>query len=218
MNDQQTNDAAQEDPSDHMMLLHSDVVHGEEWVTFFGPALSQPVKVKFNLGADGRSRIVGVLIDNDQVVTSKTLREPRLAAMEVKLNNVIRESRQLVLSERSLATKRLASDSDPDAKAREQEHLSNIDIFERRLEHALAKVAVTQGSSSATFGSRGRGATPPSDEDYLHFARLYLEQLAEHPRGAVQATARAAGMNRSTVYRWLEVCRQRQYVPPKDER
>lgn len=183
-------DTARTDASHHIQTVQqSPGVDRPGWLAVAGGGLSQPLEVKIAIVA-GRPRVVALRIDNGREITARTLREIRLGA---------------VIDDWLAGW----DPNDPPAS-------SDVDEIEPwiamdRWVRDLNDVPDFAGEN------RARKGTPPSDEVLRSFARVYLKHFRLRPRGAISRAAQDVPIARSTAYRWLELCRERGFVPPSEE-
>lgn len=191
----------------------------DDWIGVGVGGLTHRLAIKARL-VGGRLRVVALRVDDEQVVTARTLRKVPLGAIEDMLARALAEHQRDVATSARRYEEELQSlgDDVSDSYRRgveataeaTQEWVDELQAYLDKLE--------TSAISPAELGGRGRGARPPSEEEYQAFARIYLERLRTDPRRALSSTAKAAGMDRSTVYRWIKECRkpERLYLPPKE--
>lgn len=169
------------------------------------------VRVKFAVSA-GVTRLIGLRLDDGNAISSRQLREVRISAMESAFARYMSAtSRDL----KHLETQVLAEYEDlaTDASAGEHEDLHDtVSVVESmRTSHDRWSSAIDVGSRDA-LRSRGRGASPPTDDELTAFLKVYRKELLRG-RGAIKRTAETVGMERTTVYRWIERCKQKQLLP-----
>lgn len=208
-----------------------------------GGELEQPIYVRARLSSY-RARIVGLSISNDAEVTSASLRRLRLGRIARELHEfagsesgnlaesldatrdewlVTREAR-LEDANRSIAvgkrdgtykptdTDRTAMRAELAARQRADDAEATWAVFQDW------RASVADAADTLDGRQRGRGSKAPTNEELQSFAKAYLDQLIEEPRGAVTRTADKLHFDRATAYRWLKLCRESTppLLPPKD--
>lgn len=185
---------------------------GAEWIRVRGAGLSHTVRAKFALVA-GLPRLMGLEFDSGEPLTARQLREPRITAMEAAFSAYLDQKQRELDSLDDLANDLLAAGDLPDDEAEERHGtLTAIDQIRTERDGWLALLGDTSGLEVT---ARGRGSSPPSEGELRAFAAELTRQQSAG-RGAVTRTATAIGMDRSTVYRWIEACRERGLLPQKE--
>ncbi|GEP34323.1 hypothetical protein NSZ01_20910 [Nocardioides szechwanensis] len=187
---------------------------GGEWLRVRGGGLSDVLEVKFAL-VGGTFRLTGLQFDSGRPLEARLLREPRIQAIEAAFASY-RPRAVERLSDAHEHFEGLPAGDMTDAEA--EDHYSTLRVLDQMQASEDAWTArLSEAGEAVPLRPRGRGASPPSDQELASFAReLTKQQLAG--RGAVTRTSASIGINRSTAYRWIETCRERGYLPPKEDR
>lgn len=161
-----------------------------DWVSVGGGRLEVPIAVRVSRLPDSRLVITGLMISTDDQteVTTSTLRSIRLGALAEQLAAYI-----------------AAHPHDQPGGRWTPEW--------RRWQHVRAVVG---NSPAVPLGPRKRGV-PPTDDELRTFAAVYEEELSLRPRRAMAETTKRLYIERTTGYRWAALCRERGYLPPKEE-
>jgi hypothetical protein len=193
------------------------------WLYVAGGGLVQPVEVKFRI-AGTSVVVVGVRIDNEAQVGTAALRSIRLGELGAQLWRYIQ-------AELARADDAVGDDEELPTTTWNEYNATMAGAWTlppgelaawEWVEMAAARDSLRRWIDSLSvpndvaITSRGRGATPPSDDEYRAFAKAYLEQLVDQAHGAKSRTGRQLGMDRSTVYRWIEECQRRGFLPTDD--
>jgi hypothetical protein len=197
--------AMAERPRSFQFDLHSS--EGGDWIEVIEGGLDQPIEVRVRyVGAS--LEIVGLRMDNARPITSTVLRTVRLADLTDQLHQFLRRAEAVKAALIQVPLDRRSGDTRPDGDGWVEPTLRGV---ERLLEweDRLSNVPVTAETSLA----RGRGASPPTTADLRGFARVFLDECAAHPRGAVSRTARRIGVDRSTAHRWIKRCKEVELLP-----
>jgi hypothetical protein len=159
------------------------------WVEVDGGDLIEPVRMRINRGADGRFAVTGLVLGPSarQEITSDTLRRLRLA--------------EIIRTFVDGWNPNQAPDPDGD-----QDEFLSYWLFK---EHV---VDVVQLAGTVDTPSRG-----PRDDEYRRFAATYLRERARNPQRAMTAAAAAHSISRTTANRWAKACRERGYLPPREQ-
>lgn len=162
-----------------------------EWVWVQSSLTPQPFQMRV-AQRSGRFRVIGLAVDNGKEVTADLLRSIKLGAA----------------LEEFLGDEGWYGQADDDVEAG-----SDADLHRRAFGHLVQHMPQLESKPP-----RVRRGTPPSDEELQHFARVYSEALAKHPRRAMTiATDKDhIPMARSTGYRWRAMCRERGYLPQEE--
>lgn len=159
------------------------------WVTVAsGPGLSQPVDVRVGMKR-GRPCIVGIRVDNGTELTADHLREP-------KLKEIL-----------SAFLGRWTADG-PDVAGIKFKYHQDLHEWWVGMRSFLDASPAVEGE--VPRAQRGRA---PTDEMLRDFARHYVAEMQTAPHGAISRAARAVHTGRTTAYRWLELCRERGWIP-----
>jgi hypothetical protein len=157
------------------------------WVKVSGGGLNQSIYARIALKG-GRPRVIGLLVDNDLEVTADLLRSIRVGAL---LEQFIGDF----------------DESGPRLSGVKFKYHQIVKDEWDLMRHFLAEAKPAAADSPPPI--RARKGQPPSDEALRRFANVYRHSLAANPRGAITQTAREMHMARSTVYRWIDLCRDR---------
>jgi hypothetical protein len=183
---------------------------GGEWIRVRGGGLTNIVRAKFASVA-GIPRLMGLEFDSGEPLTARQLREPRITAMEASFAAYLDQDQRALDDLNDVADDLTAAGDLPDDEAEERHStISVIHQIRAARDGWLDRLGDT-GDVKVT--ARGRGSSPPTEGELRAFAAEFTRQQGAG-RGAVQRTAEVIGMNRSTVYRWIEVCREGGLLPP----
>jgi hypothetical protein len=153
----------------------------EGWMLATG-GVPQPLLVRFEYRGD-RLKVTGLRMESGEPITAAVLRSIPVgklaAAYTPHLRRQFWDAQQRFLQ------------AEYDAAA----HKRFSELLEPML-HVMSGEAVK-------LTARGRGAKPPTDDEYRAFARIYLEERAVGERGALSRAAKQWGVHRSTALRWL---------------
>lgn len=185
---------------------------GSDWIGVRGGDMSHAVSAKFTYVA-GTPRLMGLRFDSGEPLTARQLREPRLTALEAAFALYLDQEERRHAAVREQVDARLAADDLTEDEAEDVHGASNV-LHQLRQERD-SWLAHLGDTGDATVTPRGRGSSPPTERELRAFAAELTKQQRAG-RGAVQRTAAAIGMNRSTVYRWIEACRHSGLLPPKE--
>lgn len=185
---------------------------GGDWVRMRGGGLSHPVTAKFKHVA-GSPRLMGLQFDSGEPLSARHLREPRLTAMEAAFARYLDDR----VREHADASKDIDAQRDADDLADEEAEdlFGSASVLRQIQAESDAWLAQLGDVGDAKISARGRGSSPPTERELRAFAAEFTTQQRAG-RGAVGRTATAIGMNRSTVYRWIEACRDGGLLPPKE--
>jgi hypothetical protein len=183
------------------------------WLEVDHDDLEHPISVKTRwYGAT--LRIVGLRLDPDSPITSATLRGVPIGQITSALTEFLTSmARELAEVDAEFAQIDL-DQVRPGALGAPEKYLNPTETAAVELGsygaalHQLAEWASPADLEDLTIAPRGRGAKPPTDDDYARFATTYRQELGKG-RGAKVRTADRVGINRSTVYRWIKVCQRR---------
>jgi hypothetical protein len=131
--------------------------------------------------------VIGLLVDNDLEVTADLLRSIRVGALLEQFIGDFQESGPDLSGVRFKYHQIV------------KEEWQVMDVF-------LSEARLPADSPPPIKARKGQ---PPSDEALRRFANVYRHSVATNPRGAITQTAREMHMARSTVYRWIDLCRDR---------
>jgi hypothetical protein len=164
--------------------------------------------------------ILGLSIDNDTEVTSRTLRAPRLAqTLDEFLDELATRPQQAPQAERAWRDAaaeyiRVWSEGrEPSEAAANLSELATAWRVNSKWRATLAKLPAAEAPDKA----RGRGARPPTANELQRFAAVYAEERIAKPRGAVTRAAKQYKMHRVTAHRWITLCRDAGYLPAEDD-
>lgn len=177
-----------------------------------GGGMSQVLRAKFVL-VGGMPRLMGLESDGDAPLTARQLREPRIPEMEAAFAAYLDQDRRNADEQSDLAKDLLAQEDLSDEEAEDRHGTVSV-IYQIR-ESRERWLGALDSSADVKVAARGRGSSPPSEGELRAFAAAFTRQQAAG-RGAASRTAREIGMNRSTVYRWIEICRDRGLLPPRE--
>ncbi|ABL81477.1 MULTISPECIES: hypothetical protein [unclassified Nocardioides] len=184
-----------------------------DWILVRGGGLSRVIKAKFALVA-GTPRLVGLEFDDGQPVAARHLREPRIPAIEAAFASYLSERTEQLTAVREHVDQEYTRELTDEE--REDLH-GTASVLDRIAAHDAAEEArLRELGDDIVLRPRGRGASPPTVEELAAFAReLTRQRLAG--RGAATRTAQTIGINRSTVYRWIEACREHDLLPKTED-
>jgi hypothetical protein len=163
------------------------------WVRVEGGKLGQPIFVRF--GRQGMRYFVAALhIENGQEIKGADLRFPLAAIAE----QIAREA---------------SEPGEPDLTA-----VRKMKEIPQAIEDwAHWRMLLDQATAvDAPPKSRGRGATPPTEDELRGFALAYIEELEIRARGAVVRASERFHMHRVTGYKWLTRCQELGLLPPRE--
>ena len=169
------------------------------------------IEAKFVLSR-GLARLVGLRLDDGQPVTARLLRQIRIASLEKAFTEFLAHERE---DHGQLEGHLDAAYEDASDDELEELHDSSRVLAEMRHE-VEAWIEQLDAGEKAPLTKRGRGAAPPSDAELRNFSAIYLRQQLRG-RGAISRTAREVGMDRTTVYRWIERCQIKDFLPTNHE-
>jgi hypothetical protein len=159
----------------------------EGWMLATGEELPQALEVRFG-NRGGRLQLTGLRLESGEAITAAVLRSIPVGELTKAYLPHLREQFQDTWQ-------RFLRAESYDAAAHKR--------FNELLEPMLRIATSGEAAALTAQGSRGRGAKPPTDDEYRAFARIYAEQLALGERGALSRTADEWGVHRSTALRWL---------------
>jgi hypothetical protein len=177
-----------------------------------GNGMSRVLRAKFVL-VNGMPRLMGVESDGDAPLTARLLRQPRVHDLEAAFAAYLDQDRQNADELSEMARELLARGDLPDDEA-EDRH-DTVSVIHQIRESRERWLRTLDRSEQVTVSARGRGSSPPSEDELRAFVAVLARQQAAG-RGHVTRTAREIGMNRSTVYRWIELCRDLELLPDKE--
>jgi hypothetical protein len=181
---------------------------GGEWTRVRDGRNGRPFDVRFRL-IHGRPRVLGVRFDDDAPVTARQLREPRITDLESAFGHFLAMSAADVREVEAMLLELQAGSGTDDAEDL-HDTLSVIEAMRHEADEWRNDLAQPDDTP---MKPRGRGASPPTDDDLRRLLRVLREQRLRGQRGAITRTARQIGMDRSTVYRWLASCEERGLLP-----
>lgn len=191
----------------------------DEWLRISGGDLPQAIDVKFAM----RSRrlcLVAVRLDNGEPITSATLRKIRIGEITRELQEHIQHQIRTTTGFASDLTDVVDSAHEAEQNGdRDKGYLDPVVMgwLEKEIEEKAQWIArIQEAGSTIELKHRGRGATPPSDDEYRAFAQAYLKEQMRNEYGAKTRVAKNHHMNRSTVYRWITECQKRGLLPREE--
>lgn len=205
-------------PEPFLFSLPPDLSAEDPWVGVRGGGLTQTVFVRVRFRG-GRPELVGLYVDNDEPITSTTLRF-RIGEMTHALADYL----AYVGKESDLDLGQLATEivdegglymgmQQPPPTTLERVQWSSwvpAPAFAEGIRRWMEELELDSDTeaSVATIRARGAGASPPSSDELAAFATVYREELSAQRRGAKTRTAARVGMDRTTVYKWIARCQQ----------
>jgi hypothetical protein len=217
------------------MAGNYEFIHnGDGWVNVSGSCLPEGLRIRVALKGE-RLHVVGVYLQRAHLqngirpITSADLRRIPLSSIVSEMwSDLLDQQRRAAFDARS-AFMMMAYAYDPlDADLVDEDKAERLGAMEAQfgryndLEGSLKDrvqsfVELGESIETASATPRPRGAAPATDLELKTFAGEYLAQIRNGMRGAVTRTARARSISRSTVYRWIEQCRERGFLPSEGE-
>jgi hypothetical protein len=183
---------------------------GDGWFAVEGEGLAGLSVRPRRIGAT--VRITGITVDGDRAITGATLRALPIGRLAADLSeHLTTMARELAQLEKDL--EQAKGSLRPGAINAYPKHVTDEEaaVIEIMYEAAMLNEVVHWADPTVDehqLKPRGRGAKPPTDDDYKAFAAAYRHELARG-RGAKVRVAARVGIDRSTVYRWIKECQRR---------
>ena len=198
----------------------------DDWITVTGGGLDQPVRIKVRI-AGNRAYVTALSIENQEPITSTSLRALRLAEIGRQLIASADQSMGARFGRNLIDIEFVSQAEAAELGGKRQElpeggwsvlleHEGQARRFTARGMEWVAREWLSElevAGEDIDLRRRGRGSKSATDQELMAFARAYLQAQAVDAYGAKTRTAHRLHMHRGTVYRWIAMCRDRGFLP-----